>query len=146
MDNASFIELRNLVQSNPSDDKRSLALKRSFYSNGCTMLPGAVLSDAVWNACAQHNFRYTVGPRVYASSFVEAEAERLSADEQLGGNIAAQQVSPDLLSSVHGRLHQEGTSAFASSFFIGAPANGAEIFSSLEQVRAPQHPAVHDAG
>lgn len=146
MDNASFIDLRDTVQSNPSDDKRSQALNRSFYSNGCTMISDAVISDAAWDACAQHDFRYTVGPNVFAGSPGEAEAERLSADEQLGGNVAANQGNPGLFSSLHGLLKQGGTSVFGPTFFTATPADEGECFCSLEQVRRPNHPAGQDAG
>ncbi|MGW3194103.1 hypothetical protein ACWDBD_05805 [Streptomyces sp. NPDC001118] len=94
MDNQSFNTVRNaLMSQNPDDEsnpelrQREQELQRSFYSNGCTGVPSSFVSQRTTDACAQHDFRYTVGPNVYGEQTEAGKAERAAADAQLGENI-----------------------------------------------------------
>ncbi|MEU1409267.1 hypothetical protein ABZ471_44770 [Streptomyces sp. NPDC005728] len=121
MDNQSFTTLRNAVLSqNPDDEanpelrQRAEELQRSFYSNGCTGVPSAGVTQQDVDACAQHDFRYTVGPNVYGEDTEAGRAEQAAADEQLGENIGG----------VVGPAANWLTSQFGGQFFKSTPTAG----------------------
>ncbi|MFF3071583.1 hypothetical protein ACFVSN_43345 [Kitasatospora sp. NPDC057904] len=84
--NQDFINLRNSVMGMSGSDARTRALKASFYSNGVTGVPDGLQSDAVWNAAAQHDFRYTIGPNVMSGA--DMEQDRAAADSQFHQDVS----------------------------------------------------------
>ncbi|MEU8974539.1 hypothetical protein AB0D11_35630 [Streptomyces monashensis] len=118
MDNQSFITLRDALLSqnpdaepNPELRQKEKELQRSFYSNGCTGVPGSVLTQQETNACIQHDFRYTVGPNVYAGNPDAGKADKADADRQLGDNIGG----------VEGKGAQALTGAVGTIFYQPTP-------------------------
>lgn len=83
--NDKFILLRTAIIKDTNGEAEQL--RRSFYSNGCTGLPQAATWPQWWKGCAQHDFRYTVGPNIFKDDAAAAEADRLAADAQLGIDI-----------------------------------------------------------
>ncbi|MFD7026600.1 hypothetical protein ACFWAR_01015 [Streptomyces sp. NPDC059917] len=78
---ADFIELRRKVLGSSAGNP----VKASFYSNGCTKVPSILLTEKDWQACAQHDFRYTVGPNTIKDAD-ERRADEIDADTDLEKN------------------------------------------------------------
>lgn len=106
MDNRSFMEIRNdllRISATPNSDLE--ALQTSFYSNGVTGVPDFLEADAVWNAGAQHDFAYTVGPLVYGEVTVPAGlAEKERADRLFTAQIENQPDSIGVINDLHASL------------------------------------------
>jgi hypothetical protein len=81
LSNADFIALRRKVLAGSAGK----AVKASFYSNGCTLVPNLLLTEKDWQACAQHDFRYTVGPNTIKEP-KERLADEIDADVDLENN------------------------------------------------------------
>ncbi|MGA5452072.1 hypothetical protein ACPCVO_36115 [Streptomyces umbrinus] len=85
--NSDFISLRTKIMNDTDKKPVTVALQRSFFSNGCTGVPQGLTPERAWKACAQHDFRYTVGPNVLKDDKKALDADRTNADAQLGTNI-----------------------------------------------------------
>ncbi|MEU8548955.1 hypothetical protein AB0C81_18545 [Streptomyces roseoverticillatus] len=93
MSNRDFIDLRNFVLSvAPEGQGKLKALQTSFYSNGAKGVPEYVTPRDAWDAAAQHDFRYTVGPN---SLFVaEWGRDREEADKKFVADVQEQNDYP----------------------------------------------------
>lgn len=114
--NSDFITLRTKIMNDTDKNPVTVALQRSFFSNGCTGVPQGLTPERAWKACAQHDFRYTVGPNVLKNDEKALDADRTNADAQLGTNIGVPL----------GKLAEGFVNFFGKSFYTATDSAGDE--------------------
>ncbi|WP_158883302.1 hypothetical protein [Amycolatopsis anabasis] len=106
-----------------------VALKRSFSSNGCTLVPDL----GAERACEQHDFRYTVGPTVYANDPSGARADREDADDQLYRNTN-NAYTVEWAGALHAIIKYYGTTLFGRDLYSPTKVVG-PVYRSAEEIR-----------
>lgn len=113
---------KDATKGTPERQQNVTALQRSFSSDGCTSSPD-------YAACRQHDFRYIVGPNVYANDPAGATADRTAADNQLGANIGKE----SSLGSFTGGIYRNGTNWFGKSHYQPTPTTG-PTYNSVDEI------------
>ncbi|WP_129305499.1 hypothetical protein [Streptomyces sp. L2] len=132
-----FTELRLKVLNLESYSSTVLALKRSFYSPGFALLPFTMISLTAADACAQHAFRYTVGPNVYRDCPQTGAADRWEADAQLarvlGYRLLPSGPLPAWMTALH-ELADKGERVLAGAWiYAPTPAYG-PVFETVGDI------------
>ncbi|WP_371656669.1 MULTISPECIES: hypothetical protein [unclassified Streptomyces] len=129
LSNRNFIALRDEIIAPVSggDSADLQALQTSFYTNGCTGAPSWLTPGPTWEACVQHDFRYTVGPNIFFNDAEKARADRAAADRQLGENIGA---GDDVLAKLVGLAAENVTGTVGWWFYATTPIRDAKLYAS----------------
>ncbi|MGW1870899.1 hypothetical protein ACWCPS_35835 [Streptomyces mauvecolor] len=137
-----FSALRDRALADESHSTATRALKRTFYSVGCALLPRSLLSVQAWMACTLHDFRYTVGPNVYKGTEEAAAADLREADIQLGRSLGLPDGHslPEWMEALHRESGRSEPLAAHSWLYAPTPTCG-PLFYNLRQLQHPvQHP------
>ncbi|MEU8548976.1 hypothetical protein AB0C81_18660 [Streptomyces roseoverticillatus] len=128
LSNDDFVALRDEILIAAADSNADLkALQTSFYSNGCTDAPEWLTPQPTWEACVQHDFRYTVGANVFFGNGEKARADRSAADRQLGKNIGA---GDDVMAKIASFSAMSLTQALGGWFYTPTPIRVEKTYAS----------------
>ncbi|MEI5098127.1 hypothetical protein RB200_05125 [Streptomyces sp. PmtG] len=131
--NCEFTSLRRRILAAQMASPSGLRLKRSFYSSGALEVPSCLLSSSAHDACAQHDFRYLVGPNVFKGDAKAAREDRFAADVQLGMNIGTQSLGIGWLDEVQIWVKYRASQLAGPSGYRETPSGGA-AFTQLRQI------------
>ncbi|MEU1409711.1 hypothetical protein ABZ471_47265 [Streptomyces sp. NPDC005728] len=132
---ADFVQLRQQVFAVKEDGP----VQRSFYANGCTYVPDSVIgTQSTYDACLQHDFRYTVGPNVYKDDPDGEKTDKENADLQLGNSIRGDNTSG--FPNSKGGLFETAVRYMGHGLRYPTPTKGAPITTTEELLFLAENP------